>query len=279
MKVGAIVILYQPDRKVIENIKSYLEQVDLLYAVDNSEYKDRKNQQVASWLKRQAKIRYLDNHRNKGIAQAMNRGIKNAMREGCTWFLTLDQDSRATEGMLEKMKQFILENATDGIGIVTAFQESVNEHSRTHTREIEKLKWTITSGNLINRKAYRKCGGFREELFIDSVDFEYSMRLKINGFDIIRLNRAVLQHKLGETRYINGRGIAVHAPERMYYRVRNAYYVRNLYKNKCQELSDEIFGFTMESCRSDLQYGDCRLRQLLYMIKGYLAYRTGHMGK
>ena len=36
MKLAGVVVLYNPDQKVIQNITSYINEVDVLYLVDNS---------------------------------------------------------------------------------------------------------------------------------------------------------------------------------------------------------------------------------------------------
>ncbi len=41
-----------------------------------------------------------------------------------------------------------------------------------------------------------------EDLFIDSVDTEYCLRLKKNGYRVVRLNEAILYHPLGDSKNI-----------------------------------------------------------------------------
>lgn len=36
MKLAGVVVLYNPDQKVINNINSYIDELDALYLVDNS---------------------------------------------------------------------------------------------------------------------------------------------------------------------------------------------------------------------------------------------------
>jgi rhamnosyltransferase len=56
----------------------------------------------------------------------------------------------------------------------------------------------MTSGNLIHLTAHKIIGGFNEKLFIDYIDHEYCPRLHINGFSVIRANKAMLFHKVGD---------------------------------------------------------------------------------
>lgn len=69
MRLAGVVVLYNPDDSVEENINSYVNQLDILYAVDNSE---RKNKELIERLRQNQKICYIDNHGNKGIAVAFS---------------------------------------------------------------------------------------------------------------------------------------------------------------------------------------------------------------
>lgn len=275
-KTAAVVVLYQPPLRAIHNIMTYANDVDIVYAIDNS---DKKNLEFMQKIITYKNIKYIDNHGNKGIAHALNLGIHQAISEGFEWVLTMDQDSRATENMLSKLYQYLENNYDKQLGIVTAFQETEVDKAKYHPREYERVNWTICSGNLLQITAYQSCGGFMEELFIDSVDFEYSMRLKINDFFIIRLNRAVLLHQLGSTKRIHNRKVIIHSGSRMYYRIRNAFYIHKIYESSCRQLADEIFSFSIESCRNDLRYAQCKPKYLFYMLKGYIDFRLKRMGK
>jgi rhamnosyltransferase len=84
----------------------------------------------------------------------------------------------------------------------------------------------MTSGSLIRTGL----GFFEEKLFIDSVDNEYCLRLRKNGYKIIRVNHAVLNHQLGTLRK-NWLGFStiVHPASRRYYITRNMFYVMSKY--------------------------------------------------
>ena len=54
--ISSTVILYNPDRYVLGNIASYIDYIDVLYAVDNSDDPDLC---VLSNIKNMAKVKYL----------------------------------------------------------------------------------------------------------------------------------------------------------------------------------------------------------------------------
>ena len=65
------------------------------------------------------KVKYIYNNLNLGVAASLNIGAKEAIEQGYTYLLTMDQDSKATPDMINHMlkayKHF------QDIGIVTPF--------------------------------------------------------------------------------------------------------------------------------------------------------------
>jgi rhamnosyltransferase len=83
----------------------------------------------------------------------------------------------------------------------------------------------MTSGCLLDLVAWQVVGPFRDDFFIDFVDNEYCLRLRREGYRVLRANRANLEHAVGDiSRY--GPLIATnHSPLRRYYKTRNRLWV------------------------------------------------------
>ncbi len=60
----------------------------------------------------------------------------------------------------------------------------------------------ITSGSFVQLDILREIGGFKDELFIDSVDDEYCMRARDHGFAIIEATAFGTEHKIGAPRIV-----------------------------------------------------------------------------
>jgi GT2 family glycosyltransferase len=102
---------------------------------------------------------------------------------------------------------------------------------RTKERFEEKLV-VITSGNLLKVSAFERIGGFREDLFIDSVDFDFCLRLKKSGYRIMRCNQAILYHSLGERKEIQFRTKLFPAPcaaQEVLHRQKSYIYTKELF--------------------------------------------------
>ncbi|MGE5810479.1 MAG: glycosyltransferase family 2 protein [Ignavibacteria bacterium] len=277
-KIAAVVVLYNPDLGVIENLNSYIDQIDKLYAVDNSE---NINSIVVEKIKCIKKAEYISNGKNLGIAAALNIGAKKAIKEGFEFLLTMDQDSRATPGMILKLSGVASSSLLNGIA--AARHVNIEFPMETENKVTEEVLYTITSGNLLNLAAYQKVGPFMEELFIDHVDHEYCLRMKKNGFRVLKINHAVVYHKIGNAArkkflawflYTSG-----HSPLRLYYRTRNRFYVDSIYKKLFPEyvkedrrnLVKELLGiFLLEK---DLW------SKIRMIFKGYRDFKQNILGK
>ncbi|MHB8208270.1 glycosyltransferase, partial [Mucilaginibacter sp.] len=80
--VCGVTVLYNADNTVIANIESYINDLDQLYVVDNSE---PINEALIATLKKLPNCVYINNNGNKGIANALNVGAKLAVEAGATW--------------------------------------------------------------------------------------------------------------------------------------------------------------------------------------------------
>lgn len=56
---------------------------------------------------------------------------------------------------------------------------------------------------MINLSVWQSVGGFCEEMFIDSVDFDICYLIKENGYKILRTNETALLHEVGKSQKKN----------------------------------------------------------------------------
>lgn len=80
LKIAGIVTLYNPTDDDIKNISTYIDDIDKLYIVDNTEGSDNKKR-----LPRNKKIEYIFKNENLGVATAMNMGAEKALKDGYKW--------------------------------------------------------------------------------------------------------------------------------------------------------------------------------------------------
>jgi rhamnosyltransferase len=58
--------------------------------------------------------------------------------------------------------------------------------------------YVITSGSIIPIKVLDDVGLMREELFIDFVDIEWCLRAPQKGYEIVAINKVMIDHHLGD---------------------------------------------------------------------------------
>jgi len=82
--IAGVVVLYNPDPIVIQNIQSYLPFLYVLYVIDNSE---SPNMNIVEQLRELGeKIKYIALGENRGVAYALNLEqllLLNRVRIGC----------------------------------------------------------------------------------------------------------------------------------------------------------------------------------------------------
>ncbi|MFH4676104.1 glycosyltransferase [Vibrio alginolyticus] len=193
--VYGIVVLYNPEPSVVDNILTYAKHLKKLFVYDNSSYS---NESMLRSLASVVDIEYLYNGVNDGLSYAFNRVIKTLHCFSDSWILTMDQDSYFNDDDFERFIGLDLPNLQN-VGIISPLH--ITEPKYTNINEfinIEELKTVMTSGNLLNIRLHKVVGGFDEKYFIDCVDWEYCLKLNSKGFKVIRVNNIQMPHGLGE---------------------------------------------------------------------------------
>lgn len=275
MKLAGVVVLYNPDQKVINNINSYIDELDALYLVDNSSADN-------STLFMNEKVEYIPLQKNTGIAHALNVGAKKAIDHNFHYLLTMDQDSMFEKDALKNMKSIIdADDEKNQVGIYspfhkTAISEPVPEELFTSPLVV------MTSGNIINLDIYKCVEGFKEWMFIDCVDFEYGLNVRKHGYTIKQINTVFLDHELGdyEIKHVFNKKIFCdnHSALRRYYIVRNSFYLYDMYHNDYPDYCQAVVKQAKQSFFYATVFEKHGFKKLIYMIRGYIDYRKGKKG-
>lgn len=234
-KIYAGIVTYNPDiNKLKRNIESVLVQVESVVVVDNSS----QNVNDIIELCNSFNINIICNDSNKGIASALNQIMQFAYEENAHWCITLDQDSVCPNELVSCAKNVMGE---DNIGQIIPQIKDANTgdvpslDSKVDSQLYQKVKKSITSASITNVAIWHHIGGFDDALFIDYVDFDYSIRLRISGYCIVRMNNVFLTHELGESVYrrlfFKKVRVANHTAFRKYYICRNiVIYIKRYHK-------------------------------------------------
>ena len=279
-RIASVTILYNPEMEVLENLKTYINQVDKLFIIDNSE---NINQVFVEKIQSINRLEYIWNKTNIGIAAALNIGVKRALYEGYEYLLTMDQDSQAPANMVSDLLECFSQDFT--IAIVSPLHHSPKskEKKNESTDAFTQVFTVWTSGNLVKLSIFKTVDGYKEDFFIDYVDHEICLRLKSLGYKIYTANKIILKHNLGKIEEVNLIFRKVyptnHSPLRLYYRTRNRFYVKNIYKKIFPEFFEEDDRAFWKSYLKVVLFEKNRVQKIKYIIRGYRDYRRNIFGK
>ena len=217
MKIDGVLVIYNPQKEMLDNIQRYYPLLSSLFVIDNS---ITPNHYFVEEVKKLDKVTYLSLEGNKGIAKALKEGLLLAIEDQADYCLTIDQDSLFPLGKEKEIKEYLSKDNGD-YGII-----SLNFNSDTSEKGIKEVDTWLTSGNFINIKNYQLISGFKEELFIDWVDFDLDEQFHSIGKKIGVIQEISLSHRIGESlirRFLWKKfPVDNHLPVRYYYLYRNA---------------------------------------------------------
>lgn len=245
MIVYAVIVSFNPAMDTLEKcVQSVVPQVEKLLIIDNASH----NQNEIIKLKNNMqfygeKIEIICNKENLGVATALNIGLENSLNAGVDWLLTLDQDSVIPDGMISKYKSICkpmygqlccnLRNPNLPELTIDKMSPLTISIDKNETATNYCVYACITSGTLLNVTAAKKCGGFRDELFIDYVDYDISLNLLENGYPTLFVPNLCMVHSFGAAEEKNFLGYHFtdynYAPIREYYKAKNCIYMIKRY--------------------------------------------------
>lgn len=278
--IAAVVITYHPPADLLDNISSYASWVHQVYVYDNSE--PAADLRFLSSVKN---VQVIRNGENKGIAANLNQAAHKAISEGYQWLLTMDQDSRFETAMLTAYLQCVQDHAQ---------KESVALFGPNYEQQKKSIACTpvvvtnlITSGALLNLKHFNRIGAFDENLFIDSVDFDYSIRARLQGLQLIRFDNIFLQHNLGtpvhrssiKSAFLKKKTKRVHNPVRCYYMYRNMLYLSKKLKQVAPVDVADLRSTVTGNLKANFFYGRFAVPMLRYLWKAHKDFAAGRMGR
>lgn len=222
----AVVSAYHPPADLGARLEALLSQVERVVVVDDGSSSAR------DLAFSNDRIELIELPANRGIAGALNIGIRRAEQLGATQVLVLDQDSVVPEGYVATCHADLRDAQDRGLRVAAVVPATVEGHVISTIGVGDRPLDPIQSGQLLALSAVASIGPFDERLVIDAVDSEYTLRARRAGYELLTVPGADLGHSLGELSplIVFGRHRSIlgrprywryHAPFRTYYMVRN----------------------------------------------------------
>lgn len=214
LKIFGIIVTYNPDTFILENnIRSIIHQVDELFVFDNGS----NNVEAIKEIEKRFDFQAVYSKENVGLGKAYNTIInKNISR--FEYFVTFDQDTFILQNTIHTL--LIIINANKEIGVLGPLFSRDNASVSNEGNLLYKNS-VIQSCAVFRSKVALNVGDFNEDYFIDSVDFEYCLRIIQNGYKVAMFDGVTIQHDLGEQKKSFGISYFSHNKLRNYYIARN----------------------------------------------------------
>lgn len=232
-------VLYNPDWNITcEAIDSLASQVDSLCIVDNTQEAENSSRFVG-----RNNIHYIPLRSNKGIAAAQNVGIRYLTDLRFQYILFSDQDTLAPTGIVKELLSDFLRLKENGFNIGLIGPVPVNKTTgkpyaskipsinkiECDGNQYDECSYIISSFSLIPTQSFKDAGAFREDFFIDFVDNEWCFRLhSLLGLSPFISHRLSILHELGKSQKFLGKQVNISSPFRLYYQIRNYFWIRQL---------------------------------------------------
>jgi rhamnosyltransferase len=292
----AVVVTFNIGERFSRYVETYQNSFRRIVIVDNGSA-DSTPELLDRLAREHQNVTVIKLERNLGLATAQNIGMRKAFEDAGTSFIfLLDHDSCPGAESLNLLADFAaatIEDETIGLlGMLPVEEGSTGEdvHVTDAISEpilrcgtlITPAMTIMASGSLIRRSTLECHGLFDDDLFIDDIDHDYSLKLHCAGLKNYVVNKAVLIHNLGERIEINFLGkvrrITWHSPFRRYYITRNAIWMwrRYFWRLPGYTLADacQIFKDTFKVLVLDSKHRQANTRAVLKGLKDGLFHRV-----
>jgi len=276
----AIIVTYNPNiEQLLDTTENLVKQGFEVLIIDN----DSKNRKEI--IERLLNCKFVLLDQNKAIACALNKGMEESEKYGASWVLSLDQDTRVCSNLLQKYQKWL---QLDNIGALCPRVIRKGESMRGQDKGIEMVDICPTAGFFITIDTWKKCGKYDDWMFIDYVDYDLCMKIKIIGKKIYRVNEAFIIQELGKVSmstffYNVGNTFGIekiknfsrvynHSPLRNYYFVRNALYYQYKYHDYLDMKYEVNHLLKWEVKKIFLEKN--KIANIKAIIKGIYDYRT-----
>jgi len=231
IRLAAVIVFYQPDKKAVDNLITIAGQMDFVVVVCNSPFDSDQFD-----LGDNANITFVQNSTNKGLGQALNFGVTRAFSEGYFLCCTFDQDTVIFSNFRKHLVgSYLLLRSKCRVGIVAPGYQNDGSSVDPYCNEqpITLVHAAVQSGCLFTKECIEHCGEFREDFFIESIDTEYCLRARKFGFKVAQISVPLMEHGAGEKliRNLFGREVVVtsHSVGRIFLQYRNYAFVFRKY--------------------------------------------------
>lgn len=203
--ISIIMSTYKEEENLLrESIESILNQTykdfEFIIILDYPE-NDLHKRIIEKYSKIDNRIRFFVNEKNIGLTGSLNRGLSLAKGE---YIARMDADDISLPYRLERQLEYIKKNQYDLIGGITQMIDedgnSIYSIQKVPT-DFNKIKKALRYGQCIahptwlgRKEVFDYLNGYRNIPLCE--DFDFTLRVVLNGFKISNLNETVLKYRM-----------------------------------------------------------------------------------
>lgn len=230
--LAALIVTYEPENEIINNIKNLSGVVDAVYVFDNN---SKTSRHLLLALDDMEHVNVIFHGENIGLSKAQNYLI-NKIKDDFDWIITLDDDTNVSRSSLRFIRDQLL-SIDKSVGVIVPLVFDLNDGGVSlftdKNNSLKRIKPSeeplnvlvaISSGMIIRTSVFRDVGLMNEDYFIDYIDIEFSLRVN-DKYDIRYIPGYTINHRLGKKERIKvfcfNFSIYNHSPFRRFYIYRN----------------------------------------------------------
>lgn len=281
--VEIVVPMFNPGPEAIGNLEAMVRQAPVV-AVD-----DGSSPAFSATLDAIASIegvRLVRLGENRGIAAALNVGIRAALDRGVDYVVTFDQDTHPSGDHVARVCA-VVGQALCVAGPGIAGGAPVDPAVRDATPSPVAVHTLYQSGMAIPRRVIDAVGLMDEKLFIDSVDTDFCLRVRAVGGRVLALADLQTDHVLGAG-HTSFRRVRVgpftpvatfHSPDRRYYITRNLIWMLARHGRRERRWAFVTMRRSLGSTVLAVTVEDRRIAKLRAVLDGVLDAMRGRSGR
>jgi len=286
--ICAVITTYRPESAFPAKVARVRAQVATTIIVDDGA-RSENVRSLHEWFDSHDGVVMHHNPSNSGVAASLNAGISIARSRGYRWVITLDDDTLIDEDMVSNLVQGWEAAASKYdqpialLGMAHAEDTLRREAPDSRNQSFRRKRGIITSGSLMSIEAFEKIGLFREEFFIDGIDYDYSLRARALGFLVLQMPQVGMTHFIGNRTKHRIGPLTVytsnHSALRRYYWARNSVVLAREHWSQDPLFSVAVFLFHLRTTILIVLLEPGKRTKLRSILQGYHDALRNRMGQ
>ncbi len=194
MKIAVLVVTYNRIDWLKKNVSAILNQTrkpDEFIVIDNASTDS--TQEFLNELQSKEECVVIKRLKeNLGGSGGFSSGLKEAIDRGADWVWMMDDDALPYPSALKELEK-VLNNVDEKVGVVLS--KLVKVSNATQKDKVSRARIGTFVGFSVSAQAVKKVGLPNANFFIYADDYEYSLRIRKNGFQILKAHSSLIEHK------------------------------------------------------------------------------------